>query len=93
MRKIKLCWFMLFVGLAIMALFLVAMPALAISNPDSISFGAGTSPTYNVFENVHEIGDMLFVAEGYVHYVTEPTDYTASHAFLTEYFYILMKIK
>lgn len=53
--------------------------AYAISNPDDIQM-----PTYAVFENVGETGDMLFVAEAITDYTTEPTDYTASEAFLFE---------
>jgi hypothetical protein len=57
---------------------------LAIANPDNIDFGTGTTPLYKVFENVLEDGDMLFIAEGYVNYAVEPTDYEASEAFLFE---------
>lgn len=67
-----------------LALILVVTPVWAISNPDSIAFGTGTSSLYKVFENVLETGDMLFVAEGYVDYTVEPTDYTADEAFLFE---------
>lgn len=56
---------------------------LAISNPDSISFGTG-APSYKAFENCLETGDMLFVAEGYVYYAVEPTDYDADEAFIFE---------
>lgn len=62
-------------------LMLLATPTLAISNPDSITFGTGTVARYKVFYNVYETGDMLFIAETYVHYASEPTDYTAEEAF------------
>jgi hypothetical protein len=65
-------------------LVVISTPAFAIANPDSIAFGTGTSSTYNVFENVLEDGDMLIAAEGYVHYIVEPTDYQASESFLFE---------
>jgi len=61
----------------------VVSPVFAITNPNSISFGSGTS-NYKVFENVLENDDMLVVAQGYVYYVVEPTDYTASEAFTFE---------
>lgn len=64
------------------ASFIFAGIALAISNPDSISFGTDNTTSYKVFENVNETGDMLFVAEGFVYYATEPTDYNANEAFL-----------
>ncbi len=60
--------------------------ALAMLNPDSIDFGAGAlpaNPTYKVFTNVAETGDMLFIAEGYVYYAATQ-NYTASQAFLFE---------
>ena len=59
----------------------VVSPVFAITNPNTIAFGSGTTSQYKVFENVLEDGDMLVVAEGYVYYVVEPTDYTASEAF------------
>jgi len=61
------------------------MPVFALANPDAISFGAPTSiqPTYRAFYNVNQTGDMLFMAESYVHYVSTPS--TASNvAFLFE---------
>lgn len=70
--------------LALMGLFLVSPSAYAISNPDSIDFGTGTTMTYRVFENVLEDGDWLVAVEGYVYYASEPTDYTAEEAFLFE---------
>jgi hypothetical protein len=66
----------------VVLLILVANPVFAIANPTSISFGSGTYARYNVFENAYETGDMLFVAEGFTNYGVEPTDYTASQAFL-----------
>lgn len=66
----------------VMVMILVVTPAFAITNPDSLAFGTGTSPLYQVFENVNETGDMLFIAEGYVYYATTPTDYTADEAFV-----------
>ncbi len=68
------------VALAILGLFLVATPTLAISNPNSI-----TMPYYKVFYDVKETGDMFLAAEGKVIYTVEPTDYTASEAFLFEW--------
>ena len=61
-----------------------ANTALAIGNPTSVEFGSGTNKYYKVFENVLETSDMLFVAEGYVNYTVEPTDYTAEEAFIFE---------
>lgn len=69
---------------AILVILLMTSPVMAIANPNAIDFGTGTIPLYKVFENVLETGDMLFVAEQYVHYVAEPSDYTASEAFLFE---------
>jgi len=73
-------------GVVLAASMLIAMPVFAISNPDTIEFGSGTSATnrYQVFANVLETGDFLFAAEGLVSYNTTPTDYTASQAFLFE---------
>ena len=71
-------------SIILLLLLLITIPVYAISNPDSIAFGTGSIPLYKVFENVVETGDMLFVVEGYVHYVVTPTDYTASEAFLFE---------
>ncbi len=70
--------------IAILVILLMASPVFAIVNPNAIAFGTGTTPLYRVFYNVQETGDMLFVAEQYVHYVVEPVDYTASEAFLFE---------
>lgn len=56
----------------------------AIANPDEIAFGSGDIPLAKVFENVAEDGDMLFVAEQLIEYTVEPTDYTASEAFIFE---------
>ena len=53
--------------------------AFAITNPDSITFGADNYT--NIFENVMDTGDMLIVAEGYVNYSTLPTDYVASESY------------
>jgi hypothetical protein len=61
--------------------FVVATPVYAITNPDIIDWGTGTYVTYKVFYNVLENDDWLVVAEGYVYYALEPTDYTASEAF------------
>ena len=59
--------------------------ALAISNPDAIRFYAtGNTAVYRAFYNVNDEGDMLFVAEQYVYYTAEPTDYSARRAFLFE---------
>lgn len=68
-------------ALAVLLIILSVMPALAIINPDSISFASSGAGRYKVFENVHETGDMLFVAESYIPYTITPTDYTASEAF------------
>lgn len=72
----------------IVAIFLFAlfpMPVYAIADPDDIAFGSGTDTNmYQVFQNVAETGDMLFVIESYIHYDSTPTDYTASQAFSFE---------
>ncbi len=73
-----------YISVIVLLLLFVASPVFAISNPDTITFGTGSIPLYKVFTNVSETGDMLFVAEGYVHYITTPTDYTAKQAFLFE---------
>lgn len=70
--------------IAIVAILAFGGVALAISNPDGIAFTSSTTSRYKVFENVAETGDMLFLAEGYVDYTVEPTDYTAEQAFLFE---------
>ena len=69
---------------AIILIIITIMPVRAIANPDSISFGTGTTPLYMVFENVLEDGDWFIVAEGYVYYAVEPTDYDADEAFIFE---------
>lgn len=77
MRKI-ICLFVVIV------LIVVCMPigiAYAISNPDTIEFGSGITAPYKIFYNVFETGDWWVIAEGYVNYASEPTDYTASEAF------------
>ena len=75
----------IFIVILILAMSCLAVPVYAISNPDVIpTFGSGTTPLYNVFENVAETGDMLFVAEALVKYTPAPTDYSASAAFLFE---------
>lgn len=64
---------------------LLPSPVLAISNPNDIAFGCGTNTNmYQVFQDLAEDGDMLFVAETYIHYLSEPTDYTAEQAYLFE---------
>lgn len=69
----------------IMVLLLVAVPVLAIANPDTIWFGTKPASKYvRVFENVNETGDMLFLAEGFVDYDTDPTDYDANEAFVLQ---------
>lgn len=70
--------------LALIGIMLISFPVLAISNPNDIAFGTASEPYYKVFENVLETGDMLIVAEGYVYYDSEPTDYRASQAFIFE---------
>lgn len=62
-----------------MAVLVIATPAFAITAPDSLTF-----VRYGVFYNVMETGDMFFTAEARVIYAVEPTDYTASEAFLFE---------
>lgn len=70
--------------IAIVAVMLVALPVLAIANPDSIAFYCiGSDPVYKVFYNVLEDDDMLFVAEQFVYYAATPNE-TASEAFLFE---------
>ena len=70
--------------LAVIVFCIPAYFALAISNPDSITFGSGAYPEKRVFENVLETGDMLITAEIYPYYAVEPTDYTADEAFIFE---------
>lgn len=65
--------------LVIVGLLLIATPVFAITAPDSLSF-----VRYGVFCNVMEAGDMFFTAEARCIYAAEPTDYTASEAFLFE---------
>lgn len=67
--------------LAVIGILLIASPVLAIADPDAIAFTSSGTGRYKAFENVYETGDMLFVAESYIHYVSEPDDYTASEAF------------
>ena len=69
--------------LAVMSILLIAFPVLAIADPGAgnIAFASSGEGKYKVFENVHETGDMLFVAESYIHYAATPTDYSASEAF------------
>lgn len=70
---------------ALLPLLFVVTPAYAISDPDSIAFGCGSDTNmYQVFQNVYEDGDMLFVAETDIHYNIPPTDYSAQEAFLFE---------
>lgn len=70
--------------LAILIFALSSLSVWAIVNPDSITFGSGSSATYAVFENVDHTGDILFIVEGGAYYAVEPTDYTASQAFVFE---------
>ncbi|MFA5152916.1 MAG: hypothetical protein WC554_10175 [Clostridia bacterium] len=65
--------------MAVVAVLVIATPAFAITAPDSLTF-----VRYGVFYNVMETGDMFFTAEARVIYAVEPTDYTASEAFLFE---------
>lgn len=67
--------------IAVASVLLITSPVLAIANPDTIAFASSGAGRYKVFENVQETGDMLFVAESYIHYASEPDDYTASEAF------------
>ena len=63
---------------------ILALPVLAISNPDTVSFSCTDSnPVYKVFYNVLEADDMMFVAEQFIDYSTTPNE-TASDAFLFE---------
>lgn len=78
----KIVYRIVAVFLCLLAVFGLSFAVLAISNPDTIAFGSGTVELYNVFENVAETGDMLFMAEGFVYYAAEPTDYSASEAFM-----------
>ena len=68
--------------IALIMLVSVVTPAFAIANPDDISFGE--NDRYQVFYNVVETGDMMFVAEAFPYYAVEPTDYSASEAFIFE---------
>lgn len=82
-RRILLAICAVVVGVLLSAFFVA--PAFAISDPDDIEFGSGTNTNmYQVFQNLDEDGDMLFVAETYIHYATPPTDYACSQAFLFE---------
>ena len=46
-----------------------ALPVYAVpNNPDAINFGS-VALNYQAFYNVHETGDMLFMAESYIHWV------------------------
>lgn len=70
---------------AVISVLVMALPVYAIANPDDISFGTATSTgaTYRAFYNVVETGDMLFMAESYIHYAATPTE-SAESAFLFE---------
>jgi hypothetical protein len=70
--------------LLLIGILLICAPVLAIANPANIEFGTGTDTYYKVFYDVLEEGDWLVVAEGFVNYTTEPTDYTAEQAYLFE---------
>jgi hypothetical protein len=75
------------VSLILILFMMVAIPIFAISNPTTIRFYGANTPNIiraKGFTNVNETGDMLFMAESYVHYVSTPTDYTASQAFSYE---------
>lgn len=68
----------------LLAIILMATPALAISNPDTISFGSGSSSTYRIYYDLVATGDWLIIAEGLVYYAVTPTDYTSDEAYLFE---------
>ncbi len=83
MRKITLVVARILL-IVVVLLSLLASPVLAMSNPNTIRFYAvGTTPVYKVFYNVSQTGDMLFIAEQFVHY-TVSQNYTAGEAFLFE---------
>jgi hypothetical protein len=66
--------------IAILAIIIAgALPVLAVpNNPDAITFGSVAS-NYQAFYNVHETGDMLFMAESYIHWVGANTPPAASN--------------
>ena len=64
---------------------ILSVPVFAIIDPTTITFGSGTDANmYQVFQNVAEDGDMLFVVESDIHYADTPTDYTAEQSFMFE---------
>ena len=78
-------------GLALISILSIglwwAMPVYAtVANPDAIAFGAPTSisPYYRAFYNVYQTGDMLFMAESYVHYASYTGIPPSNTAFLFE---------
>lgn len=80
-------YFIIALFVAVVVVFGIAVSTiLGISNPDEIDWGNDPNdvPTYRVFENCRETGDMLFIAEVTCNYSTTPTDYNASEAFLFE---------
>lgn len=83
-KRLSVIWGVSLVGVFLLFV-LLPMPVYAISNPDEIAFGCGTNTNmYQVFQNLAEDGDMLFVAETYIHYDSTPTDYTCEQAYLFE---------
>ena len=84
MKKINVIIACLF---ALLLVLVIVMPVSAIGNPTTIRFYgniSGGQPRVKAFYNVKETGDMLFLAETYVHYASIPTDYTAKQAFSFE---------
>jgi hypothetical protein len=71
--KKKIYWAIL---IGMLALAILTSPLYAIANPDSISIDSG-----EVFQNIYETGDMLFVMRGDTAYASEPSE-DVSDAFL-----------
>jgi hypothetical protein len=70
--------------ISVVLLLVIVSPVLAITNPDTISFGTSSTPSCKVFYNVFETDDWYIIAEGNVYYAVEPTDYSASSAYVLE---------
>jgi len=59
------------VFISIVVILASVIPVYALANPDAISFGTNPSGAqFEAFYNVSETGDMLFIAESYIHYAS-----------------------
>lgn len=67
-KELRLKSISAFVIVICILLLMPSIVALALANPDAISFGTGATAQYKVFYNVLETGDWLVAAEGYVYY-------------------------